>query len=226
MQPYPPLGTLYAAALLRTAGISVALFDTMLTNPEEEFQVALEQHRPRIVVIYEHNFNFLSKMCLTRMRDVAYRILEASRRAGATVLVNGSDASDHASDYLERGFRCVLLGEAEWTLLELVQHVLRNGDSDVSHIAGITYLHHGTGQLVRTPHRALMRDLNQLPMPARDLIDVEQYATAWKSGHGFFSLNIVSSRGCPYQCNSSPKPTYAHHSPLQPPPTFSRDIPP
>ena len=128
MQPYSPLGTLYAAALLRSAGISVALFDTMLNNPEEKFQAALAQHRPRIVVIYEDNFNFLSKMCLTRMRSVAYGILEASQRAGCTVVVNGSDASDHASDYLQQGFRYVLLGEAEWTVLELVEHLLRRDD--------------------------------------------------------------------------------------------------
>src|ERR1700756_4709731 len=59
MQPYPPLGTLYAAALLRTAGLSVALFDTMLSNPEEHFQAALKQHNPKIVVVYEDSFNFL-----------------------------------------------------------------------------------------------------------------------------------------------------------------------
>jgi anaerobic magnesium-protoporphyrin IX monomethyl ester cyclase len=205
-QPYPPLGTLYAAATLRSSGISVAVFDTMLNDPEREFEAALQQHKPRIVVVYEDNFNFLSKMCLTRMREVAYGILEDSQRAGCTVLVNGSDASDHASEYLEKGFRCVLLGEAEWTLLELVQQLLRNDDSDVSNIAGLAYLHPGTRELVRTPRRPLMRDLNQLPMPARDLIDVEQYATAWKSAQGFFSLNIVSSRGCPYQCNWCAKP--------------------
>src|SRR5579864_409847 len=94
MQPYPPLGTLYAAALLRTAGISVAVFDTMLSDPEQGFQRALKEHQPRVVVVYEDNFNFLTKMCLTRMREVAYGILEASQRAGATVAVNGSDASD------------------------------------------------------------------------------------------------------------------------------------
>lgn len=186
MQPYPPLGTLYAAALLRSAGISVALFDTMLTNPEESFQAALEQHSPKIVVVYEDSFNFLSKMCLTRMREVAYHMLEVSQRAGRTVLVNGSDASDHASDYLKRGFRCVLTGEAEWTLLELVQHLLSNRGSDVSHIAGISYLHPGTGEPVQTPRRSLMRDWDLLPMPARDLVDVKKYASARKSAHGFF----------------------------------------
>src|SRR5271163_3445610 len=102
MQPYPPLGTLYAAAVLRHAGLSVAVFDTMLDDPEEHFEAALKQHQPKIVVVYEDNFNFLSKMCLTRMREVAYRILDLSREAGARVLVNGSDASDHALEYLQR----------------------------------------------------------------------------------------------------------------------------
>ncbi|MGA9509082.1 MAG: radical SAM protein [Candidatus Sulfotelmatobacter sp.] len=224
MQPYPPLGTLYAAALLRSAGISVALFDTMLSNPEENFQAALEQHRPKIVAVYEDNFNFLSKMCLSRMRTVAFGILEDSQRAGCTMLVNGSDASDHASDYLQEGFRCVLMGEAEWTLLELVQHLLRNGDSDVSHIAGITYLHPETAEPVQTPQRALMRDLNLLPMPARDLVDVKKYASVWKSAHGFFSLNIVSSRGCPYRCNWCAKPIYGDHFSLRSPLSVAEEM--
>jgi anaerobic magnesium-protoporphyrin IX monomethyl ester cyclase len=224
MQPYPPLGTLYAAALLRSAGISVALFDTMLTNPEESFQAALEQHNPKIVVVYEDSFNFLSKMCLTRMREVAYQMLEVSQRAGCTVLVNGSDASDHASDYLKRGFRCVLLGEAEWTLLELLQRLLRDGDSDVSDIAGISYLHPGTGDPVQTPRRSLMRDLDLLPMPARDLVDVKKYASAWRSAHGFFSLNMVSSRGCPYRCNWCAKPIYGDHFSVRSPRSIAEEM--
>ena len=71
MQPYPPLGTLYAAGLLRNAGLAVAVFDTMLNDPEKGFEQALKQHQPKIVVVFEDNFNFLSKMCLTRMREVA-----------------------------------------------------------------------------------------------------------------------------------------------------------
>lgn len=224
MQPYPPLGTLYAASLLRSAGISVALFDTMLTNPEEHFEAALRQHRPRIVVVYEDNFNFLSKMCLTRMRDVAYRILAVSQRADCTVLVNGSDASDHASEFLQQGFRSVLLGEAEWTLMELVQTLLRDRNSDLSHIAGLAYLHPTRGEVVRTPNRPLMRDLNLLPMPARDLVDINQYATAWKAAHGFFSLNIVSSRGCPYRCNWCAKPIYGDHFSVRSPKSVAEEM--
>ena len=224
MQPYPPLGTLYAAALLRGAGISVALFDTMLNNPEQHFEAALAQYRPRIVVIYEDNFNFLSKMCLTRMREVAFSILESSQRAGVEVLVNGSDASDHVLDYLQRGFRSVLLGEAERTLLETVRHMLRNNDADVRHIPGLAYLHSGTGELVQTPRRPLLRDLDLLPLPARDLVDINQYAAAWKSAHGFFSLNIVSSRGCPYRCNWCAKPIYGDYFSVRSPLSVAEEM--
>jgi anaerobic magnesium-protoporphyrin IX monomethyl ester cyclase len=208
MQPYPPLGTLYAAAQLRSAGLSVALFDTMLNDPELGFESALEEHHPRIVVVYEDNFNFLTKMCLTRMREVAYRILEVSQQAGATVVVNGSDASDHALEYLRKGFRCALLGEAEWTLLETVQHLLRGDDRGIAQIPGLAYLDDETEQLVRTPHRPLTRDLDLLSFPARDLIDADQYRAAWKTSHGYFSMNIVASRGCPYRCNWCAKPIY------------------
>ena len=208
MQPYPPLGTLYAAGLLRSKGISVAVFDTMLNDPEEHFQDALKRHHPRIVVVFEDNFNFLSKMCLTRMREVAYHILETSRQAGATVLVNGSDASDHTLDYLQKGFRCVLLGEAEWTLLEAVSHLLKGNDETLDQIAGLAYLQKETGELVKTAHRGLMRNLDQLPFPSRDLVDTNQYRGAWESAHGYFSLNIVASRGCPYRCNWCAKPIY------------------
>jgi anaerobic magnesium-protoporphyrin IX monomethyl ester cyclase len=208
MQPYPPLGTLYAASLLRSVGISVELFDTMLNDPEEGFQAALELHRPRIVVVFEDNFNFLTKMCLTRMREVAYHILETSQRAGASVLVNGSDASDHALDYLQKGFRCVLLGEAEWTLFEAVSQLLKGDDEALNKVPGLAYLQKETGELVKTEARRLMRNLDDLPLPARDLIDVNRYRNEWKAAHGYFSLNIVASRGCPYRCNWCAKPIY------------------
>jgi anaerobic magnesium-protoporphyrin IX monomethyl ester cyclase len=208
MQPYPPLGTLYAAALLQHSGISVAVFDTMLNDPAEGFRAALERHRPRLVVVYEDNFNFLSKMCLTRMREVAYDILEASRKAGAIAIVNGSDASDHALDYLQRGFRCVLLGEAEWTLLEVVQSLLNNDNPTLRHIKGLALLGEQRNEIFRTGSRPLMRDLDALPFPARELVDLDQYQDSWKSAHGYFSTNIVASRGCPYRCNWCAKPIY------------------
>ena len=98
------------------------------------------------------------------------------------VLVNGSDASDHTLDYLQKGFRCVLLGEAESTLLEAVSHLLKGEESALERVPGLAFLHPQTREIVRTERRELMRDLDRLPFPSRDLIDINKYKSAWKDG--------------------------------------------
>jgi len=208
MQPYAPLGTLYAAALLQRSGFSVALFDSMLENPAVGFPAALKRHRPKVVAIYEDNFNFLSKMCLTRMREVAWGMIDAAKSHGSKVLVNGSDASDHCRDYLERGADYVLLGEAEGALQELTESLLRGPKGGAQHIRGLACRGAHGGPPMRTPPRPLMRHLDQLPLPARELVCWGRYRDAWQEAHGFFSLNIVASRGCPYRCNWCAKPIY------------------
>jgi anaerobic magnesium-protoporphyrin IX monomethyl ester cyclase len=208
MQPYPPLGTLYAAALLRQQGYSVAVFDSTLEDPERNFHEVLRRHRPKVVAIYEDNFNFLSKMCLSRMREVAFGMISTAQQFGCMVLVNGSDASDHVSEYLKLGADFVMLGEAEWTLVELVGSLLGRRQRPVEEIPGLAFYNKVSGTLVQTTRHPLMRDLDSLPLPARDLVDIEQYRRAWKSAHGFFSLNLTASRGCPFRCNWCAKPIY------------------
>ena len=210
MQPYPPLGTLYAAALLRDRGFSVALFDSMLDAPEKAFSDAVARTQPRIVAIYEDNFNFLSKMCLSRMQEVAFGMIDVARASGAKVVVNGSDASDRCSEYLNRGADYILLGEAEWTLLELIGALTGRSARDIDAIDGLAYLDLSQKSIIRTPARALMPTLDALPFPARDLARISQYRNAWKRAHGFFSLNLVASRGCPYKCNWCAKPIYGN----------------
>jgi anaerobic magnesium-protoporphyrin IX monomethyl ester cyclase len=204
MQPYAPLGTLYAASALKAGNISVAVFDTMLEAPEPGFANALKQIRPKLVVIYEDDFNFLSKMCLTRMRELAWQLAHTARAAGAVVIAHGSDATDQAEAYLRNGVDFVLRGEAEQTLVELCSSILsRRFHLD---IPGLVYLD-GMSNLVqsatRTPKNA---SWNTLPKPARELIDLEPYRRAWTSAHGHFSVNVVASRGCPYRCNWCAKP--------------------
>lgn len=210
MQPYPPLGTLYAASLLRRQGLSVALFDSMLEPPETAFPEVVARTRPRVVAIYEDNFNFLSKMCLSRMRDIAFGMIDVARAAGAAVVVNGSDASDRSAEYIARGADYILLGEAEWTLLELVESLTGRSRVHPSEIPGLAYADQSSTSFVQTRARRLMETLDLLPLPARDLANVEQYKAAWKRAHGFFSLNLVASRGCPYKCNWCAKPIYGN----------------
>ena len=60
----------------------------------------------------------------------------------------------------------------------------------------------------RTGFRPRPEELDLLPFPAWDLVDVEQYRTTWTSAHGRLSWNMVTSRGCPYGCNWCAKPVY------------------
>ena len=204
MQPYTPLGTLYAATELLDHGISVAVFDTMLEAPADSFLARLEQERPKIVAIYEDDFNFLSKMCLTRMRDVAWDIAKAARTMGAAVIVHGSDSTDNPELFLANGFDYVLCGEAENVLSSLCASILRG--EEPAALDGLVRTD-SRGRTMRSGQRlAENAAWAQLSLPARHLVSLEPYRKAWLDAHGYFSTNMVASRGCPFRCNWCAKP--------------------
>lgn len=217
-QPYPPLGTLYAASILREAGFSVAVFDTMLRDPGE-FRDELERHRPKIVAIYEDDFNFLTKMCLTRMRELSWKMAAESREFGACVIAHGSDAADHADEFLENGADCVLTGAGEGSLVAVVSAILRG--SDLSSVSGVVLRGAVTGAAFR---RSSHETPTAMPLPARDLIDLESYRRAWMAAHGKFSLNMVASRGCPFRCNWCAKPIFGDNFYVRPAPDVAKEM--
>jgi anaerobic magnesium-protoporphyrin IX monomethyl ester cyclase len=208
MQPYPPLGTLYAAAVLREEGRDVAVFDAMLAASEDEWAAVLDRERPSIAAIYEDSFNYLSKMCLVRMREAAFTMTRMARERGCRVVVSGSDATDHAAAYLEHGADVVILGEGDLTLAEVVAAFGGDGSAaDLSSVAGVAY-RAPDGAVVTTPRRPDLRDLDRLPFPARDLVDLERYRAIWHARQGRFSLNLATTRGCPFHCNWCAKPIW------------------
>ncbi|MGI9147383.1 MAG: B12-binding domain-containing radical SAM protein [Chloroflexota bacterium] len=207
MQPYPPLGTLYAASYLRSRGYAVELFDAMLADSESEWDAALARTQPRIAVLYEDNFNYLSKMCLLRMREAAFSMIDMAHKRGCTVIVAGADVTDHTQAYLEAGVDYALIGEGEQTLGELVDHLLRRPEAvPLESILGLAFQR--DGQLVVNSRRPDLKELDALPFPAWDLVDVERYRTLWQAHHGYYSMNLATSRGCPYHCNWCAKPIW------------------
>ena len=206
MQPYPPLGSLYAAALLRRGGFDVAFHDSMLASSESEWSDALDAVRPRFAVLFEDNFNYLSKMCLLRMREASFRMFAAAKNRGCTTVVCSSDATDRCEEYLRRGADFVLVGEGEATLEELLGALTGRIDIPPEDVAGIAFL--AENRVVTTPRRPVLRDLDRLPHPARDLVDLDRYREIWMDRHGFYSVNVVTSRGCPFHCNWCAKPIW------------------
>ena len=119
-KPYPPLATLQVAAQLRQAGHQVSLFDAMLATGTEDYERQLAAVSPQLVLFYEDNFNFLSKMCLGKMRDACCEMVASAQRRGARVITAGSDATDAPEPYLRAGADLVLLGEGLETLMAVI----------------------------------------------------------------------------------------------------------
>ena len=206
MMPYPPLGTLYAASYLERDHFSVALFDTMLADSEENIRPMLQRSRPSVVAIYDDDFNYLNKMCLSRMREAAFAMATIAKEYGSFVVVHGSDATDHAEEYLEHSADAVIIGEGEQTLAEICQQVIRSRNVNLNMIRGVAFKDHGT--VIRSTRRPPVKNLDELPLPAWHLLDGSSYEKAWKKRHGYFSINVVTTRGCPYHCNWCAKPIY------------------
>ena len=220
-QPYPPLATIGAAAVLRQHGFGVSLFDTMFVENPDEVITRLESERPDFFVVYDDGFNYLTKMCLTNMRDAAYRMIALARRQGCVIIVSSSDSTDHYREYLAKGADFVLLGEGEQTLLELTTSI-RQGRDDFSVIPGLAWMQNGVA--VRSPARKVMKELDSLPIPAWDLVDIDRYRAIWMKHHGYFSLNVGTTRGCPFKCNWCAKPIYGNRYNARSPAHVVREI--
>jgi len=211
-KPYPPLATLQIAALLREGGHGVALFDAMLADGIEDYEATLDAARPRLVLFYEDNYNFLSKMCLGKMRDACCEMIAAASSRGARVVAAGSDASDAPERYLAAGADAVLLGEGLAALLALVDRLGNDVSLPVEQlVAGLPDVSAMiAGKTLRSSPAAPLPEPELPKLAARDLIDIDSYRAVWRGAHGYFSLNMAASRGCSFRCDWCAKPIWGN----------------
>lgn len=205
-KPYPPYGTLVAAAYLKANGYEVNVFDTHLKDDPGEIIPILNAWKPDYVIVYDDGFNYLTKMCLSDMRECAFKICNLAKQSGAQVIVSNSDATDHMEIYFEQGADYIVFGEGEISLLELVNSIETN--TDKNYIQGVAYK--ANDSYIKNISRPVLKQLDSLPMPAWDLIDIESYKKIWMDHQGYFTLNIATTRGCPYKCNWCAKPIYGN----------------
>jgi anaerobic magnesium-protoporphyrin IX monomethyl ester cyclase len=146
-------------------------------------------------------------MSLLRMREAAFTMIDAAKAHGCTVIACGADMTDHAEMYLERGADYVLIGEGEATLGELIDHLSGQPAPAPADIRGLAF-RSAEGTVQRTAPRPVISPLDDLPFPAWDLVDDERYRALWLDRHGYTSMNMVTTRGCPFHCNWCAKPIW------------------
>ncbi|HWG72386.1 MAG TPA: radical SAM protein [Steroidobacteraceae bacterium] len=211
-KPYPPLATLQVVSLLRGAGHRVSFFDAMLADGVEEYHGLLRADRPQLVLFYEDNYNFLSKMCLGAMRQAACGMIAAARHAGARIIAAGPDVTDAPAPYLQAGADIALVGEGLTALLDVLPRIDSAPLADVARLAqglaGMAFLSDGRVCISRgAKATAIATDVG---LAAWDLVDMDRYRATWLKAHGYFSLNMAASRGCPFRCAWCAKPIWGN----------------
>lgn len=189
--PVFPFGLAWIAAVLEKAGVDVKAIDAWAERLKfEQLKEKIVSLKPNIIGI-----TMMSPILISAMKTV-----DIAKRAApqATVVVGGSHPSSLPKECLEDNpnIDVVVIGEGEYTLLELVE-TLRNG-GDLEHVEGIAYVQ--SGSVTFTNPREPIGDLDSLPSPAYHLFPVDKYRTHPPYGRKNPYASMITSRGCPFHC--------------------------
>ena len=194
----PPLGIMYLASYIREKrNDNVKLIDLRLSkNPLHDVYNAVTMFNPHIVGI----------SAMTVEVDLMHYVMKLIKSIDDRIITiaGGPHATYYTKEILnDSNINIVVSGEGEETFLELL-NVLEKG-IDISSVKGISYKQ-GV-EIKHNPTRSLIYDLDKLPFPAFDLIDIEKYAKvqAFSSIGRRRYMAIMTSRGCPFKC------TYCHN---------------
>jgi radical SAM superfamily enzyme YgiQ (UPF0313 family) len=199
MKPYPPLGILYLSAYLKRAGFNVEVFDSTFRD-FADFEETVKRLKPRIVGLYA---NIIT-------RENVFRLAHTAKANGVEfVIVGGPDASEWCDQYFANGVDIIGISEGELTLQQLIPWLQTKGMKDLEQVPGIMFKNQ-RGLVHRTPPRPAITDLDSLPWPDRDVLNLNEYFTAWKSHHGESSVSLITARGCPFHCAWCSSEVFGH----------------
>ncbi|MHA1791212.1 MAG: B12-binding domain-containing radical SAM protein [Promethearchaeota archaeon] len=191
----PPLGLLYVASFLRKSykeGLDLDLFDATFNPSFDELTRLIIEKKPDIVGIY----------CNTLMFQDVLKIAWISKIGGAITVIGGP----HPTIKPESFSACsdvdfIVVGEGERIFLDIVKHVGEGLDFP----SDVLVSRSGKALVLRAKGKPLVDNLDDLPFPCHELLDMEKYIENWFQmdivNPDLKGTNIIASRGCPYQCS-------------------------
>lgn len=180
----PPLGIAYMAAILEENNFDVNIIDASAMNMTwETLKNELKRISPQIVAI----------TALTPTINQAMKTAQMVKEVcpGAVTIMGGYHPTFNYKELLDEDFvDVVIIGEGEYTMLELVETLKSGGD--LAEVKGIAF------DNIVTPPRSLITDLDGLPFPALHLLPMDHYKLLNMKTN---MATMVASRGCPMQCS-------------------------
>lgn len=179
------LGLSYLAAILRKNGYNVEIIDGWLAGLEDEEVLRR--------VMNDENVSIVGISCYMSNNDKSIELAQRIRamKHKIKLMCGGFGPSFNPQRFVKDGiFDIAMIGEGEESIVEVCDYFIESGDKKIEDIKGIVY--EKDGQVVRTPKRNLISDLDNLPFPARDTMKM---AKDRKS-----TVNILTARGCMGNC--------------------------
>ncbi|HID05420.1 MAG TPA: B12-binding domain-containing radical SAM protein [Aigarchaeota archaeon] len=199
---FPPLGIGYIASYLRRFGYKVKIIDCTFSTWEHVIAEA-QKANAKVIGIYS----------MLSMVNNAIQMAKTLRGCCELLVAGGPMPSAYPQKFLGV-FDVVVQGEGEETMVELMEYV--EGRRELGDIRGIYAAgnivketqHSVNGGFLFTGQRPLIKNLDTLPFPARELYDNESYRRYYRSNFGYTMTSMVASRGCPFSCGFCWRPDY------------------
>jgi radical SAM superfamily enzyme YgiQ (UPF0313 family) len=189
MKPYVPLGILYISSYLKQHGFNVELYDSTFKSFEDQKKKLLDS-KPEVIAVY---CNLMTKLNVLPLMKFIRQELPKSK-----IILGGPEPPFYSEEFLDAGADIVVEGEGEVTMKELCEE-LSVEDYDLKKVKGIIFKN-GTGLITKTPPREKINNIDELPMPDRESVELNLYLNAWKKAHSYSSVSVNTMRGCPYTC--------------------------
>jgi radical SAM superfamily enzyme YgiQ (UPF0313 family) len=188
MKPYPPLGLLYVSAYLISKNVTNEVFDTTFSSLEKQLEF-IENKKPKVICMYT---NLMTKIEVIKL----IKTLKTEKYNFPKIVLGGPDVTYNVENYLKAGADFLVIGEGEETTFELYNAIINN--ENYHNINGIAFLENN--EVIQNKPRVKFKELDELPLPNREAINMQNYLDTWKDNHGKSSMTISTQRGCPYTC--------------------------
>lgn len=174
----PPLGLAYIASVLKEAGHSPEILDLDVTKRQVDFTA----------------YDLIGISTLTPTYPQALDIAQECNKEGVPVVMGGYHSTFMDEETLGTGWvDYVVRGEGEYILLDLLDYL--GGKKPLDQVKGVSYRRNG--EVRRNPGAHPVHDLDSLPLPARDLLEMDKYKATLNESS---MTTVITSRGCPFNC--------------------------
>jgi len=192
----PPINLLYLAAIAEKEGHKVKVLDMHADNLT--FKEAVNESKKN---------DLIGITCVTPTANIAYKLSQNIKEedSDVNIVVGGPHPSALPEEPLKtNSIDFVITGEGESTFSDLIK-CLEKGTSP-NKVKGI-YFKKGK-KISHTPPHHLITNLDSLPFPAYNLINIKKYFYPYQKKRPLSS--ILTSRGCPNTCTFCNKNIFGH----------------